>query len=178
MKVQNRQQLLVVLALAMVGLYVGVNFVLTPLEGWWTARSHQIRDLRDKVNDGQSMIKRETGIRNHWSDMQNNALPLNTAAAEAKLLGAVDNWSRDCGVDISSVTPQWKDDNTNYMTLNCHVETAGDISSLSRFLYDLEKGPMMLRVDAIELTTHDNTGQQLTMGLDLDGLVLTHPETK
>lgn len=178
MKIQNRQQLLVVVTIAMIGLYVGVNFVLTPLQGWWTTRSHQIRDLKDKVNEGQAMIKREAGIRGHWADMQTNALPVNSAAAEAKLLGAVDTWSRDCGVEISSVTPQWKEDDTNYMTLNCHVETAGDINSLSRFLYYLEKGPMMLRVDTIQLGAHDNTGQQLTMGLDLDGLVLIHSDVK
>jgi hypothetical protein len=172
MKIQNRQQFLVIMALAAVGLFVGVNFIFTPLQGWWSSRSAQIRDLRAKVKDGRFLLQRETGIRGHWDDMRTNALPPNTSVAEAKLLGAVDNWSRSTGVEITSLMPQWKQEDTNYLTLNCRVETSGDINSLSRFLYELEKGPMGLRVDSVELGAHDTSGQQMTMGLDLNGLVL------
>ena len=56
-----------------------------------------------------------------------------------------------------------KSDSTNYMTLACHIELAGTLQTLSRYLYELEKGPLALRVDTVELNTHDNTGQQLTL---------------
>jgi Tfp pilus assembly protein PilO len=174
-KVENRQQMLVMLTIAAVALYVGVNFVFTPLQGWWSARSAQIKNLGDKVKNGQALVKRETAIRGHWANMVTNALPPNTSLAEQRLLEAVDNWSRSSGVEITSIMPQWKQEDTNYLTLNCRVETSGDIGALSRFLYDLEKGPMALRVDSVELGTHDNIGQQMTLGMDLNGLVLVSP---
>jgi len=174
--IENRQQKLLLLTIAAAALYVGVNFVFTPLQGWWSSRSAQIKELSTRVNDGNKLVKRESAIRGHWADMVTNALPPNTSLAEQKFLESVDNWSRNAGVEITSITPQWKQEDTNYMTLNCRVETSGDIGSLSRFLYSLEKGPMALRVDSVELGAHDNNGQQMTLGMDLNGLVLVSPQ--
>ena len=68
--------------------------------------------------------------------------------------------------------PQWKNDSTNYMTLNCRVEASGNLGTLSQFLYNIEKGPMALKLDSVELSAHDDTGQQLTLGLQISGLAL------
>ena len=118
------------------------------------------------------MIQREAGIRSRWSDMSANALPNNTSLAEQQVLKAFDNWSRDSGAEITSIMPQWKNDSTNYMTLNCRVEASGNLGTLSQFLYDIEKGPAALKLDSVELSAHDNTGQQLTLGLQISGLAL------
>ena len=74
--------------------------------------------------------------------------------------------------------PQWKNDSTNYMTLNCRVEASGNLGTLSQFIYDIEKGPMALKLDSVELSAHDNTGQQLTLDLQISGLALLQPTTK
>ena len=172
MKIENRQQFLVVLTIAAFALLVGVNFILEPLGGWWSARQAQLKELRTQVGEGRQLIKREAGIRSRWSAMQANALPANSSAAEQRFLKALDGWSRDAGAELTSIMPQWKNDSTNYLTLACRVETAGDLGTLSKFLYALEKGPMALKLDSVELTARDATGQQMTLGLEINGLAL------
>jgi Tfp pilus assembly protein PilO len=178
MNIQNRQQFLVVLTIAAAALYVGVNFIIEPLGGWWSSRQAQVRELRTQVADGRKLVARESAILNHWADMQSNSLPANTSLAESKLLKAVDEWSRNSGADVTSLMPQWKNDSTNYMTLACRVETAGDLGTLSAFLYELEKGPMALRLDAVELGARDKDGQQLTLSVEMNGLALITQEKK
>lgn len=178
MKIKNRQEFLVVLTIAAAGLFVAVNFVFTPMQGWWSARQARVRDLRAKVAEGNQLIRREAGIRSHWDDMRANALPANTSAAEHQVLTALTGWSRDSGAEISSIMPQWKNDATNYMTLDCRVETAGDLGALSKFIYDIEKGPMAVRLDSVELSSHDNNGQQMTLGLEINGLALIQNDKK
>ena len=178
MKIKNRQQFLVVLTIAALALLVSVNFIFSPLAGWWSARSQQIKELRTQVKDGNNLIKRETGIRSRWDGMRTNALPANTSLAEQQLLKAVDNWSRSSGVEVTSLMPQWKNESTNYLTLACRVETTGNLDTLSRFLYDLEKGPMALRLDSLELTARDKEGQQMTLSTEINGLALTMQEKK
>jgi hypothetical protein len=175
MKIKNRQDFLVVLTIAAVGLFVGVNFILTPLGDWWSARSAQIRDLRTKVTEGQQLVTRETAIRSHWSDMQAGALPANSSLAEQQLIKAFDTWHNDTGAELASIMPQWKSDSTNYTTVSCRVELGGNMGSLSRYLYELEQSPLALRVDTVELSAHDNNGQQLTLGLEVNGLALAQP---
>jgi Tfp pilus assembly protein PilO len=178
MKIENRQQFLVVLTVAAAALFVGVNFIITPLGGWWSSRQKQIKELRVKVTEGRQLIKREDSIGRRWEDMQANALPANTSLAESQVLKAVDDWSRNSGAEVTSLMPQWKSESTNYLTLACRVETAGNLSALSQFLYALEKGPMALRLDAIELGTRDKEGQQLTLGVEINGLALVTKEKK
>ena len=178
MKINNRQDFLMALTIGAVGLFVAVNFIFTPLAGWWSARTTQLKELRVKVADGNTLLKREAGIRSHWREMQANALPANNSAAEQQLLKAFDTWRNDTGAELTSIMPQWKSDSTNYMTLNCHIELGGSLGTLSRYLYELEKSPLALRVDTVELSGRDKEGQQLTLGLEVSGLALNQQEKK
>ena len=172
MKIENRQQWLIALTLAVAALFIGDRVIFEPLMNWWSARSHQITALRAQVRDGKLLMQREPSLRSRWNDMQANTLPANTSLAEQQVLAALDNWSRSSGAEITSIMPQWKNDSTNYLTLNCRVEASGALGALSQFLYHIERGPMALKLDSVELNARDATGQQLTLGLQLNGLAL------
>jgi Tfp pilus assembly protein PilO len=178
MKIKNRQEFLVMVTIGVVVLAVVVNFILPPIQGWWSDLQKQISDLRDEIKDGKVMIARAKFTRDHWNDMRENSLPASAPDAEQRFLKAIDNWSRDSSAEITSITPQWKSESTNYMTLNCRVEADGDLNSLSKFIYDIEKGPMPLRLDTVELSSHDNSGQVMTLGLDINGLALLQNNQK
>jgi len=178
MKIKNRQDVLVVVTIAVVALAVLINFIFPPIMDWWSGRQKQIADFRAKIKDGTQMIHRETYIRNRWHNMQTNALSADMSQAEQQFLKAMDGWSHQSGAEITSIMPQWKNDGTNYITLDCRVETAGDLNALTRFLYAIENGPMMVRVDSVELSSHDPNGQQLTLGVEVNGLALLQTDKK
>lgn len=178
MKIENRQRFLMILTGAMAALWLCDYAIFEPLINLWSARSKQITQLREQVKNGNALIKTEASWRRRWDDMRSNVLSTNSSQAELQLVAALDNWSRNSGAQISSVMPQWKNDSTNYMTLNCRVEATGALGSLSQFLYSLEKGPMALKLDSVELSAHDATGQQLTLGLQISGLSLLQPLAK
>jgi len=173
MKIENRQQLLLVLTVAVGVLYAADQLMIEPLIGWWKARAKTVAALRTQVHDGRLLIKREDGLHSTWDYMRTNTLPANASLAEQQILKAFDNWSRESGASINGITPQWNNDpSQDYQTLNCRVEASGDLGTLSRFLYDIEKDPMALKLESVELSAHDNTGQQLTLDLQISGLVL------
>jgi Tfp pilus assembly protein PilO len=179
MKIENRQRVLLIATLALMGLLLADRLVFTPLGRAWTARSERITDLRKQVADGTLLLQREHSLQARWSQMSTNTLPNNPSLAEQQLLRAIDAWAQESRVSISGITPQWKSDQDNYLTLECRVDAAGNLDELSRFLYDAEKGPMAIKLESVELTTRDNAGQELAMGVRLSGLVLTpngHPE--
>ena len=173
MKIENRQKFLLVLTVALLALWLGNMLVFEPLGKWWTARSKNIVMLRDQVKEGKFMLQRDVSIHSQWNEMSAKTLPDNTSLAEQQVLKAFDNWSQESGATVTGITPQWKNDSTNYMTLNCRVEASGDLGTLSRFVYDIEQNTIALKLDSVELSAHDTTGQQLTLGLQLSGLALT-----
>ena len=172
MKIENRQQMLLVLTIAVGVLYAADQALIEPMFKWWKSRAETVAALRAQVKSGRLLIQREASLRSHWEQMRTNTLPNNNSLAEQQMLKAFDNWSRGSGADVTGITPQWKNDSDDYMTLNCRVEAAGDLSTLSRFIYDIEKDPMGLKLESVELSTRDNTGQQLVLDLQISGLVL------
>jgi hypothetical protein len=175
MQIKNRQHLLVIGAIAAVALFAGDRLVLTPLTRAWGARVKHIAQLRQQITEGKMLLDREENLRSRWEQMSQNALPKNTSAAEQQVFQAIDVWAQNSGVTISAITPQWKHDSDDYMTFECRVDAAGDLGKLNRFLYSVERDPMALKLELVELGARDKEGQQLALGLQLSGLVLNTP---
>ena len=172
MKIETRQQFLIVLTIAVVALFVGERLIYEPLANWWSMRSQKVVELRKQVADGRLLLQRERSLRSRWDQMRTNALSADTSLAEQQVLKAFDNWSQDSSVTLTGITPQWNDDASNYVTIDWRVEAAGDLSALSRFLYDIEDGPMALKLESVNISARDDTGQQFTLGLQINGLAL------
>jgi hypothetical protein len=177
-QIKNRQQLLAIVAGVAIGLFAADKLVLSPIMNLWTARSKQIADLRKKVDDGKRLIAREKSLTAKWDQMRTNTLPANESQAEQIVLKAFDRWSQKSGVSITSISPQWKHDADDYMTLECRVDATGKMETIKDFLYSLEKDPLALKLEMVEVSTRDPEGQVLNLGLQISGLVLTSQPKK
>ena len=175
MPTKNRQQILIFATIAVVALFALDALVRAPLVSLWSARAAKVTALRNQVARGRLLMQRELGMNNHWNDMQRKALTNNTSAAEQQVFRAIDGWAQATGVVINAITPQWKHDSDDYITYECRIDASGDISRLSRFLYRAEREPLALKMETVELTSRDKEGQQLSMALQLSGLVLNPP---
>lgn len=178
MKINNRQQLLTVAAIVVVALFVADKVIITPLTQLWKDRSKTIGELRERVTRGKNMVDRENALRASWERMRTNTLPTDESVAEEKVLKAFRNWERDSRVTITSISPQSKHDSDEYTTIQCRIEASGTIDNMNRFLYDLEKDPMALKLELVELSAHDTEGRQLLLGLQVSGLILSPPAQK
>lgn len=169
---KDRQQLLLAIAIGVVTLFAGERLVFRPLLKSWDDRSARLTELKKKVAVGRQLLERENALQSRWDGMRTNALPVEASAAEQTLLGAFDRWSRQSGVSVSSLRPQWKRAGDDYLTLECRADAAGNLGALTRFLYEIEHDPMGVKVDSADLTTRDTDGQQITLGLQVSGLQL------
>ena len=164
MQIKNRQQMLAIVAAGGVALLVADRLVITPLKDAWKGRAARIVELRKAVTDGAQLRDREPMIRNRWNSMNTNTLPENVSAA--------DRWSQDSRISIASIKPQWKMADDDYMTYECRADAFGSLQAITRFLYEIEKDPMALKIESVEINARDNNGQQLSLGLQVSGLRL------
>jgi Tfp pilus assembly protein PilO len=155
-----------------VALLAADQLLLTPLVALWKGRAARIVELRKQVTQGQRLLDRESALRTRWAQMRSNTLPAQPSVAEQRLLKAVDTWAQESRLTIVSVAPQWRRENDEFATQLCRVEAAGNLATLGRFLYDLEKDPLALKLESVEISARDNEGQQLALGLQISGLVL------
>jgi Tfp pilus assembly protein PilO len=172
MEIKNRQQRMVVVTLALLGILIGDMLIYEPSVKWWKSRQADVDALRQEVKQGKALVRRESVIRGEWDHIRSNSLANDPSQAEQQVLKAFENWAGDSGVNVESITPQWQNDQTDYSTLDCRVEASGDLETLSRFLYEIENDPLALQLESVELTASDEKGQQLSLGLEINGLAL------
>ncbi|MGA4644908.1 GspMb/PilO family protein [Limisphaera sp. 4302-co] len=171
MNLTQRQQWLLLAAVAAVGLLVADRFVLTPLARSWKERSERIVQLRARVHQGRLLLDREASLRARWQNMLANLLPAEPSQAEARLLGAVERWAAVSQVTVTSVRPQWRRAADEAPVLECRVDASGSLAALTRLLYEMERDALAVKVDQLELTARDDTGSQLALGLQVSALV-------
>jgi hypothetical protein len=174
---KNRQHVLLLCAVIVAGLFLVDRVVREPLWNAWKSRSARLIELKTKVCNGEQLIVRADSLQSRWSDWRTNALPAQNASAESLVLSAFDRWSRTAGVSVSSLRPQWKRGEKNFMTLECRAEIAGTLREVTRFLYELEHDPMGIKVDSATLATRDTDGATITLSLQISGLQLLTPNS-
>lgn len=175
----HRQRLLLIAVGIGLALLVLDSLVFTPLTKSWRARSAEIATLKKNVAAGRGTIERGPRTENLWKEMQGQALPKDPAQAEQDLISAFDRWGRASNIELGAIKPQWKKgQGDRYSLLECRVDATGSLATLTRFLYEVERSPLALRVESIELSARDNNGQRLTLALLVSGLRLTPLERK
>jgi hypothetical protein len=174
METKNRQTILLIAVGAGVVLWLGDSFLLEPMVASWHARADRIAQLRQQVDDGARMLSREASLRGRWDEMRTNSLPTDVSQAEAQMLKSFDRWERASGITRVSIKPQWKSED-DYMTVAWRADYSGDLMKVKNFLYQIENDPTGLKVDSVEISSHDDNGQQLTLGLQVSGLRMGAP---
>lgn len=169
---KNRQHLLLFGAILIVGLFLAERIVYSPLVKAWKNRSTRLSELKLKVENGDTMVQRAESLQTRWGQMRTNSLPSEAAAAESLLLGAFDRWSRSSGVSVSSIRPQWKRGDSEHMTLECRADVDGNLSQITRFLYEIERDATGVKVDRATISTRDTDGAVISMDLQVSGLQL------
>ncbi|HWY78114.1 MAG TPA: hypothetical protein VN281_21035 [Verrucomicrobiae bacterium] len=177
MEIKNRQTMLLIVAGAGLLLLVADSAIITPLTKSWNARSKRIADLRTSIDAERQLIGRADQINGQWDQFRTNTLPTDVSQAENDMLKAINRWARDSGVNSVQIRPQWQEKSgEDYTTYECHADYTGDIRSISRFLYELEKDSISCKLENIEIASRDDNGRQLSLGIQLSGLVLSNPD--
>ena len=176
MNLNKRQQLLAIVAILAVGLFAADKLVFTPLTNSWKGRAARITKLKEDVRAGTDTLKRETAWRAQWDHMRTNTLSSAKPEGESQMMKAFERWSKAASVSVSSIRPQWKEAQEDYKTLECRADVGGSLSAIGRFLYQIERDPLGVKVDSMELTTRNNDGSQLALVIQVSGLLLNPPK--
>jgi len=95
--------------------------------------------------------------------------------AERQLFDAFDRWVRASGATEGAFKPQLKQTDDNYSVMECRAEVTGNSQTIGKFLDNLKADPLGTRVESLELTARDDTGQQQSLTLELSGFLLPAP---
>lgn len=177
MQPRSREKILLIATMVCFALLASDRLIFTPLFSVWEARAEEVDKLNKDLTQGRMLLSRERELRKRWREMQRDALPADSAAAENLVLKAADRWTKDSHVNVTSFKLQWKQPEEGYETLECRAVAQGDMSQLSRFVYELERDPVPVRIDNLEITSKDENGATLMLAIQFSGVKFVEKES-
>ena len=179
MRIDQRQRILAIIAVAVVALFALNKMVFNPVEEAWRNRSARLTKLQKSIEQGSMLIQRESHTRKMWNEIRKSTLPVDASQAETEMFGAFEKWSADSRVSISSIRRQWKRGATDdYSVVEYRVDAAGNLSTLAKFLYNIETSPIAVKMESVEFTARDNNGDQIALGLLVSAVRLAGMDAK
>lgn len=170
--VKDRQSLLLLAALLAFGLLVSDKLIFSPLARVWKQRSARIASLEKSINNGALLLERAGSIEERWKMMKEGALPANSSEAESQVFQSVERWKQASRISFTGFTPQRRRASEDHTALEYRADGFGDLQAISQFIYGLERDPLPLRVEDLQITSRDDLGQQLTIQVRFSGLLL------
>lgn len=180
MNLKRRENIILLTALLCVAVFLLDRFVITPMASQYTARAAAIQKLRDDLNRGRYLIKRENQISLAVDKMINDSLPPDRPAVEKQMFEALQRWKNASGLAIAAISPRWDKDTggdtpipAKMDKLELRVSATGGIQSIARFLFELEHDPLAVRLEDVEITARDPKGQSLALETRITGLIIS-----
>jgi len=161
----RRQQLLKIIVIACLGILALDWVVIGPFLRAWKAQGERIAELREKVENGRSLLQREASLRERVERMRKINLPVEESAAEIAANRALTRWARSSQIDLSGyTTTPWQTRDEIARVFETRITANGTQATLGRFLYELESDSTLpVSLEDCELSTRDARGGQLTL---------------
>ncbi len=172
MKTKNREWILAITAGVCMGAWVADSFILTPLANLWKSRTERIEELRKQLISGELLVQRETAIRERWDQMKARAFSSEMTEAEDRILKSANRWAQASGLGLSSLKPRVTQESEEFKKAEFSASGQGGIEPVTRFLYELERDNLPLKVENVQISTHDKTGKELALEVRFSGLLL------
>jgi Tfp pilus assembly protein PilO len=169
----KREKWLILAAVLCIVILGGDRFILSPMLNLWKTRSARITELEESLNKGSILLDREKTLTQRWQEMKGRSLTNEMSSAENQVLNRVSDWARTSGLNVASLRPRWIDEGEESKKLEFGLSATGSMDSVARFLYELERDPLAIRLEDMELVARDDQGRELTFSARFTGLILT-----
>lgn len=171
MVLSKRERMILITAIVAVVMLVGDKFVVGPI----SARREEIKarklELQAELQNAQLLFTRQKLMERKWKTLLSDGL-LNDAEAESKIARALDEWSKEAMLTLSSVKPERVASDKGLKEMTFVVAGMGTLEAVSKFLWQIETAPMPIKVMDMQVGSTNDTGQSMSLQLRLSALCL------
>lgn len=181
----KREKLLLTFALLAVVILAGDRLVLGPLINSWQTRAANIIQLERNVDYGNDLLPREKSNTKKWKRYWEGNLNSTNSIAEDEVLRAIETWTDDSRILLTSIKPQWQNHEYeflgneiaenktySYRTYDVRLVAEGTMQEAVEFVHAIESDKLPLKIEQLELASREKTGKLISVSVHFTGLQL------
>ena len=165
----KRERIIFVATVAVVGLLVLDQVVLTPLQNSYDQLAGRQRALLMQQQQDSAWLSRQKTLA-RLSRAMNAQMPASPAAAESQLLHAVRDAADESGVTLSLLNSRRSSGQTPLMETFLQTTASGSMRAVSQFLWRLETAKIPLHCSQLTLSTPHDGVDNLSVDMRLSTL--------
>lgn len=171
MVLSKRERIIAVVAILVVGALGLDRFVLTPSLRRLQATESQKQELLAQLTEAQSLFERRGMLERKWKTMLSDGLR-NDAEAESRVARALDEWSVDTRLMLTSVKPERVAGDKGLKEMAFVVAGKGRLDAVAQFLHKVETSELPIKVKDMQLGSASEAGDSMSLQLRLSALYL------
>ena len=168
----KREKLLLSVTLLAVAILIGDRLVLGPLVNSWKIRNDKIGILERDIAKGKTQLPRLEPSIKKWRKYVSNNLNSTNTTAEDKVLRAIETWTHDSRILLTSIKPQWQNHDDRYRTYDVRLVAEGTMQEAVKFVHAIESDELPLKIEQLELASREKTGKLISVSVHFTGLQL------
>ncbi|MFC1764533.1 hypothetical protein ACFL6U_21005 [Planctomycetota bacterium] len=168
----KREQLIVLVTIVVLSALVGDRYLLTPLMDKLNLWSEQSQSLATELNEAENLLKQRTLLERKWQKMAGDEL-VTSSESESHVLNALDRWSQETGLTLSSVKPlRITKVKGSLHEISFAVAGSGSLQATSEFMWQIEKAPLPLRILDLQMGSANESGTEMSVQLNISALTI------
>ncbi len=172
----KRERIVSVLAGAALAILLLDLYVLAPL---WDARN-EAKDrkakLASEVFTADLLLDKSREMGKKWREMVAGGMKDQPQETESQILHAVDAWSKEAAMKVSSVVRQERSTGNTLLPEMCfHASGEGNLNAVAGFIWRLETAKFPLRIQSLQINSQKPGTTDLTVQVQVDFSTLYAP---
>jgi Tfp pilus assembly protein PilO len=160
-----------IIAIAVVGFLVLNKFVIGPVAVKLQQLEMQKNQLLVELSEAQNLLRKRGVLEKEWKTALSYGLR-NEVEAESKVGRALDKWSEEAKLTLSSVKPERVASDKGLKEMTFVVVGTGTLDAVTQFLWQIETAPLPIKVKDMQLGSSNESGQSMSLQLRLSALCL------
>jgi Tfp pilus assembly protein PilO len=175
MVLSKRERMILIVAIVAVVMLIGDKFIVGPISERREELKARKLELQAELQNAQLLFTRQKLMERKWKMLLSDGLR-NDAEAESKIARALDEWSKQSMLTLSSVKPERIASDKGLKEVTFVVAGTGTLEAISRFLWQIETESLPIKVMDMQLGSTNETGQNMSLQLRLSALCLGSQE--
>jgi Tfp pilus assembly protein PilO len=169
MGLSKRERIIFLITIVAVAALLGEYFIRAPLANRWGEIQGERRQLATQVKEAQNLFARQKQMERKYKTLLAE-IQRNDSEAESRVAKALDQWSVDARLTLTSVKPDRLAGDKGLKEIVFVVAGKGSLDAVAWFLYQVETSALPVKVKYLQLGSTSEAGDNMSMELRLSTL--------
>jgi len=171
MVLSKREQIILIVTLACVGLLVVNSFIITPVQTRLDNMEVERARLEGQIGEAKSLMDFRRDNRAKWRKLMSDGLQ-SASAVESRVSSALTDWSGRTGLSVSSIKPDRGISEKGLQEMIFTVAGEGSLEAVAQFLWEIETATLPVKIKHVQIGSSSDAGQNMTLQLHVSALYL------